>query len=658
MKKILGFVCAILAFTVAMLIYASFSLSNYHIYIAEVLIGEGHYRAYFVTGIVFILISVILLCIWSWIKLFNSKAAAFGIKIIEKSVFYFLVVTLVFSAYMGVVFFIDINKATTGFKKADVTRIVEFVYGYAASTNKRRQEISDKREGYQEKSRAEIFMQARAKIEDKTPLMIAVIDNLVYEESYENINYSDSDGRTALMYAIAVSAGSETVKTLLVNGADAKMHDNEKMTTLMYAAAYADTAEIIDMLIDAGADVDEKMAGNKKSIHFAAQYNENVEIIKALIRHGANPEDMAYYTIRGSYRSPLMVAVEYNNSDEVIAYLAEIVPDINAIVYGVNILTLAVQHGTVKTVQIILDAGADVNKGAFRQGYSALAVAAMDNDDINVTKLLIDAGADVNVANKNFIFSSALMTAAWDGSPEIVELILDNDANIDIKNLYGMSALEIAAANPEAADVISLLSRYGIKPGKIQGVYFPSIVLVAAINADPQQIELLIERGADINALNSEGLSAFSAACRYNVNPEVAKVFLKHGLRVNGIDSESGKKHIEYAGANHNIAVLETLLNYYPEQNRESLRRILFEAVKSGNINAVKFLKGYGIDMNVQDKEGVTALMYAAQISTTPRIIYELLDSGAETYIKDNEGKTAEHYLKANKKLSKFGIKL
>lgn len=658
MKKILGLICAILALTVAMLVYASFSLSNYHIYIAEVLIGEGHYKAYLITGIVSILIAVMLLFIWSWIKLFPGKAKTSGIKIIEKAVFYFLMVTLVFSVYMGTVFFIDINKATAGYKKADITRIVDLIYSYAADTDKRKQKISENQRGYQERSKMAFLDEARANIEDKTPLMAAVIDNLTYDGTFETVNFRDSEGRTALIYAVAMSAGSETVKMLLDNGADAKIHDNGRMTTLMYAAAFADNSEIIDLLIDKGADVDEKMPGSKKPIHFAAQYNENVDIIKALIKRGANSEDMAYYAFRGAYKSPLMVAVEYNNSDEVIAYLAKITPDINAFIYGVNILDLAVQYGTETTVRIMLDAGADVNKGAFKQGYSALAIAVMDNDDINVAKLLIEAGADINLSNRNFIFSSALMTAAWGAKPEAVELLLENDANLNIQNLYGMSALEIAAANPYAAEVIALLKKYGIEPGKLQGIYFPSIVLAAAINVDPEQIELLIQQGEDINAVNSEGLSAFSAACRYNMNPEVAKVFLKHGLRVNSFDIETGKKHIEYAGANQNIEMLATLLDYYPEQNRESLRRILFEAVRSGNVNAIKFLKNYGVDLNAQNEAGETALIYAAQISSNPRIINALLENGAETYIKNKEGKTAAQYLKANKKLSKFNIKL
>lgn len=660
MKKILGFIFAILALTVAMLIYASFSLSNYHIFIAEVLIGEGHYKAYLVTAIVFVLIAIVLLFIWSWIKLIpGKKEKTSTLKIIEKVIFHLLLATFIFAAYMGVVFFIDINKATKGFKKADISRIVDFSYSYAADTDKRRMKISEHQRDYQQKSKADFYIEARKNIEDKTPLMISIIDNLYYDGTYENINFRDSDGRTALMYAIGLSAGSETVKMLLENGADAKMHDNKNITVLMYAASYADSPEIIEMLINKGADVDEKTSGQKKPLHFAAQYNENADIIKALIKHGANPEDMAYYSIRGEYKSPLMVAVEYNNSGEVIAYLADSVMDINAFVYGVNILDLAVQYGTIDTVQIILDAGADVNKGAFKQGYSALAIAAMDNEDINVAKMLIDAGADINISNKNYIFSSALMTAAWGGTPEMVELLLKKEANINVKNLYGMGAIEVAAANPDAAEVISLLKKHGVESGRVQGVYFPPIVLAAMINPDPEQLELLIQQGEDINALNSEGMSAFSAACRYNVNSEVAKVFLKHGLKVNGIDIATGKKHIDYAGANRNIEMLETLLNYYPEQNTESLRRILFEAVESGNAAAIRFLKSYGLDINVQnERDGKTALMYAAQISSNPRVINALLESGAETYIKDNEGKTAAYYLKKNKKLSKFNIKL
>ncbi len=62
------------------------------------------------------------------------------------------------------------------------------------------------------------------------------------------------------------------------------------------------------------------------------------------------------------------------------------------------------------------------------------------------------------------------------------------------------------------------------------------------------------------------------------------------------------------------------------------------------------FLKA-GADIQAQNKNGVTALMYAAKYNQNPEVIIVLLKAGADTKAEDSAGKTAFDYAQKNDKL-------
>ena len=48
-----------------------------------------------------------------------------------------------------------------------------------------------------------------------------------------------------------------------------------------------------------------------------------------------------------------------------------------------------------------------------------------------------------------------------------------------------------------------------------------------------------------------------------------------------------------------------------------------------------------GADVNVKNRYGLTPLMAATYINTTPEVLMVLLEAGADAKAKDNEGKMA-----------------
>ena len=69
----------------------------------------------------------------------------------------------------------------------------------------------------------------------------------------------------------------------------------------------------------------------------------------------------------------------------------------------------------------------------------------------------------------------------------------------------------------------------------------------------------------------------------------------------------------------------------------------LIDYVKLGNITKVQELIAQGVDLNVQDEYGYTALIWAASYSN-PDIAKVLLDAGADKTIQDYDGHDALYW--------------
>ena len=75
-------------------------------------------------------------------------------------------------------------------------------------------------------------------------------------------------------------------------------------------------------------------------------------------------------------------------------------------------------------------------------------------------------------------------------------------------------------------------------------------------------------------------------------------------------------------------------------QDRNGGTALIYAARTRGYIDIVKILLENGADPNIQDNDGVTALMLAS-VERYPKIIKLLLENGADPNIQDDEGVTA-----------------
>lgn len=310
-------------------------------------------------------------------------------------------------------------------------------------------------------------------------------------------------GQTALMWAVS-RQHPEIVKVLLENHADvaARTESRPMMVMLDQGPRGVKTAE---------KDAHEIQVGGTTALLFAAE-NGSVESARLLLAAGARVDDAA-----ADGRSALVTAVFAGHRD---------------------------------VATLLLDAGADPNAAA--AGYTPLHAAALRGDS-DLVRALLARGANPNAVQTHgspvrrfgsqwalsSVFNGAtpLHVAAAYLETDAMRALLAGGATVDATLPNGVTALQIAAgASIDKEARPSDLKKFNVIDSDVPVIPRPSEDVVAAVRAlldagaaaahagdngdtalhaaaatnQPAVIELLAQRGADVNAKNKNGQTPLS----------------------------------------------------------------------------------------------------------------------------------------------------
>jgi ankyrin repeat protein len=240
-----------------------------------------------------------------------------------------------------------------------------------------------------------------------------------------------------------------------------------------FAAALADAAETGDWvnansLLGGDVAVDEAQADGTTALIWAA-YHRNADLARELLERGADANAENRYGMSALYQAAQV------GDAALIGVLLEHGADANASMpEGDTPLMLAARSGSLEAVRQLLDAGAEVNSAESWHGETALIWATGENH-ADVVALLIERGADVGHVTTEF---------TWDLTQ---------------------------------AGVASQLPRGGLQ------------ALAVAVREDAlESAQVLIDHGADVNALDPQGISPLRVAIA-NQNLDMAMLLLDAG---------------------------------------------------------------------------------------------------------------------------------
>jgi ankyrin repeat protein len=120
-------------------------------------------------------------------------------------------------------------------------------------------------------------------------------------------------------------------------------------------------------------------------------------------------------------------------------------------------LILAIYNDHLEVVRVLLEGGADVQRGDV-VNWNALHEAA-SKGRLGLCRLLLDWGAKVNT--EWLEKKTALHEAAWYGHLLVVQLLVKRGADVSVKNAAGLTAAEFArrAGHTGVADWLDSVSR-------------------------------------------------------------------------------------------------------------------------------------------------------------------------------------------------------
>ena len=429
-----------------------------------------------------------------------------------------------------------------------------------------------------------------------------------------DVNEAQADGTTALHWAVHLD-NAKLVDLLITSGAAVQATNRYGMTPLALAAINGN-AVVIERLLEAGADANDAITEGETALLTAAR-SDRVEAVNTLLAYGADVN--ARETFRG--QTALMWAAARGNV-AVLNALLEAGADVHAttpMVHRVDsvlesdflnvdyiggqtgwqwkmpdpsvfsALMFAVREGHTDAVQVLLDAGANVND-VLSDGTSALVVAAA-NYHFELVAFLLDQGADPNVNEQGWTvlhqvvrqrrtnrrsFKAPVPTGAID-SMDLIKKLIESGAHVNARVWNNRMARKDTQRER--------LNFMGTTP-----------FLIAAKIADVEVMRVLLENGADPHITNVENQTALMLAGGVALfNPAE--------------DAGSSPEHLasRLAAVRMCIEELGQDVNALSTENET----VLHGAVYLGDIPVVEYLVERGATLDVQNERGWTPLNIA-----------------------------------------------
>jgi ankyrin repeat protein len=451
---------------------------------------------------------------------------------------------------------------------------------------------------------------------------------------------------------LASEAGATAViKALVAAGADVNARTTTGATPLMFAAA-SGSADAVGVLLELSADANATESANGQTALMFAAARDRAEAARALVQHGADarlasktvdisnataPEEVLQQQIRDAENAKSAAAAaaatpgggaapapapRSANAKTAVAgvnrpYTFE---ELIGKQGGLTALHFAARQGAMRTVQTLVDVGADVNAVSPADHTSPLLIATI-NGQFDVAKYLLEHGAQPNLASDAGMTPLfATLNVEWAPKmfyPQPRAYLQQQTSYLDL-----ITALLDHGADPNARVNRKIwYTQYNFDLLRVEESG-ASAFWRAAYASDIAAMKLLVARGADPNLPSTK--------------PAQNDRFRQGGTR-SGDDSKdhSGLQPVPTAGPD-----IPPLLAAAGAGYGEGFAANAHRFAPTGMLAAVKYLVDeLHVDVNARDADGNTALHNAAARGDNEMIEY-LVSKGADVTLVNRTGQT------------------
>lgn len=456
-------------------------------------------------------------------------------------------------------------------------------------------------------------------------------------------------GTLPILYPAIMTNDVELLRILIQSGANVNARDGIWSTPLHLAASREANREMMDALIAAGSDVDASDKKGKTPLMIAARAGSTIGI-EVLLSHKASAD------AEDDQGIPAIGHAALSGHDELVRMIHQKGgPNLIRFARKEVLFQCAAMGGCKSLADILLAEGVDINIRD-KDGFTPL-LSAIESGHRELFDYLILKGADRKLKSNDgrSVFDIAcecghtalvkemLDADGWpQGSPnllskiiragrvDILKLLADRKADIlEIGPIFaegGVDALQLAITGR------SLSIEDNLKVGK----------MVTASEEDyARVVELLLERGANVNQVNRAGSTAVHLAAKA-CGSRVMNALLKAGGDVSLPDTNTKDTPLQIAVAFGRTETVRVLLDAGADRNVCDSRggSLVLLAAIHGNSETLQLLIAEGMPVNSVTLKGRMAPLHGAVVVNSLESVRSLLAAGAAPDPADSTGFT------------------
>ncbi len=353
---------------------------------------------------------------------------------------------------------------------------------------------------------------------------------------------------------------SSVLETLISSGGNVNCHDFERKTPLAIAADKGFT-DLVKMLINLGAEIDFPDRNDWNALTHATT-GGHYDIIEVLLAAGGNVNFV------GLRRETALTLAATRGNTGLVKLLLKYGADINHLSIFGNALACASasRSGCSKTVEVLLQAGSDVNSTDHRpwtiRGVTPLMVAA-ERANIDTMELLLAWGADINQEDdkkETPLHHAAHLSENQTNDQLYNQHYEGRQRNLSVKTLlqYGANIRRKRTGFLELA-----LVKYRI----VFSTHSPEFKITEKLSEDGERIvSFLYAAGSPVSEY-------YRKHKRYGkILPQFIKDDQEHTLALNDLCRRKIRKHLlSRNGGNHNNLIIAVSQLPLPEKLKQYL---------------------------------------------------------------------------------------
>ncbi|MDO4880479.1 MAG: ankyrin repeat domain-containing protein [Capnocytophaga sp.] len=452
---------------------------------------------------------------------------------------------------------------------------------------------------------------------------IAQIQNEVAKGN--SISEMDKRAFDPATFAILQNSPVETIIYIIEsegNGVHKVTHDKRDY---LHWASFMGNVPLVKYLIDNGANIYSKDSRGATPFVFAASNGQtNKELYETFFKAGVNPK---YRHDNGE--TLLLLAIPFDDENLTLTnyFISKGMKLKDKDKIGNTAFDYASKKGNLPLMK-------NVRKKIKPTG-TALPMAAkglrrQPNTKIGVYHYLIE-NEKINPNSKDETGANALNYLAAKQDLEAIQFLLSKGSKADNVDNEGNTPL-MNACSGKNLEIVKLLNVQNINAINKKG---ESALLIAVKKSSPEIVKYLIDNGANTKIIDKNGDDVISSL----------------------IESYKLVKPNEKSGFDEKVLILDKY-NISLKSVDNNGNTALHKAVATQNLDLVKKVLQWGIDINQLNKNKETALIKAAMSATNTDILEFLVAKGANKNSTTEFGETAYDLASENEALKQKGFSL